>query len=350
MTVNQQKFLRGGLTLVELVVSLAVFSVLMLAMGSVLIVSAKGMDSVAQDSSSTADLQRIANQMAAEIAEAKTVTANTPALITFTVNDRNADGFDETITYQWLGTPTTPGALTRTLNTGTSETLADNLTNVSLSYQTVVVPPSGPTESAELLLAGWTTSATPKQDVIKNNLFLGARVVPTLPPEALSWRITRVRYRAGPDGPSNGRTQVRIRTIGADGLPTSTILEQKRVYESTLPGTIGWTEVSFTSAMNLAPTDRAAIAFEYESGNVSMEVEYEENSTSPDLTLLESDSQDWQIEPDAVPLIEVFGRAELPATGSGAGGNQLKSVNISLTAVATAARARAGLLNQVFVP
>ena len=107
-----------GFTLLEMVVGTAIMSVLMVAMGSILLIAGRALPQSQSVTGTTASAAAAADQMASELRYALAVNQRSTTMIEFTVADRNNDGLPETIRYEWSGTAGDP--LTRTYNAGTA--------------------------------------------------------------------------------------------------------------------------------------------------------------------------------------------------------------------------------------
>jgi len=120
-------------TLVELVVSIAVMTVLVGGMGSVILIASSalpGRQSVHQNDIEAMDCL---DQIAGELFYATSITEAGQNRITFTVADRgHGDPGPEAIRYEWSGTQ--GDLLTRQYNGGGNVKICDNVYNFSLAY------------------------------------------------------------------------------------------------------------------------------------------------------------------------------------------------------------------------
>lgn len=124
---------RGGFTLIELIVSLASASVLMVGLSSTIFIAFRASDT--SDTPATNTLEGLArlSEMAAELQYTQTITEQTANAITVTVPDRNdPDTNPETIRYAWSGTAADP--LTRQYNGGTVANVVENVHNFGVRY------------------------------------------------------------------------------------------------------------------------------------------------------------------------------------------------------------------------
>ncbi len=92
---------RSGFTLLELVLSLSVSSILLLAVGSAIMLAAKAVPDPDTPDNDTALPARVAADIAAELQMALTFIFRDADTVKFTVADRTGDEVDETIRYDW---------------------------------------------------------------------------------------------------------------------------------------------------------------------------------------------------------------------------------------------------------
>ena len=128
---------RRGFTLVEMVLSMAVMTVLLGGIASALVIAGRAVPGTATPASLTVDGYYAAERLASELYAAQTITARSATSITFTVADRNADSNPETIQYSWSGVAGQP--LNRQYNGGTAGAVLDNVYQFNLGYVTQVI-------------------------------------------------------------------------------------------------------------------------------------------------------------------------------------------------------------------
>ena len=122
----------GGLTLIELVMGLAMTTVLLGAMAATVGIASRSIDPSAGPAGQTVQAADVLEQMEADLALALAFTEQTASAATFTVPDRDGDGDTETIRYYWLGA--TDGRLMKQVNGGTAVAIAQNVQQFNLTY------------------------------------------------------------------------------------------------------------------------------------------------------------------------------------------------------------------------
>lgn len=125
---------RAGVTLLEVVISVAVMSVLMGGIASAIVLATYALPSKESVSGATIAAYQAASELVDDLHCALSFTQRTATTVEFTVADRTGDAIVETIRYEWSGTPGDP--LTRTYN-GSSIEVATNVHDLLLSYSTV---------------------------------------------------------------------------------------------------------------------------------------------------------------------------------------------------------------------
>ena len=145
----------------EVAVSLAILSVITVAMGSAIVLAVKAVPTADSPAQRTLRGAHLAQQIAAELQYATAIATTEPGAVAFTVGDRNDDSLPETIRYTWAGAPGDP--LTRQLNGGSDVAVLQDVYAFALDYGVRTVEEDVPGgESSEMLLAtdnGWSWMA-----------------------------------------------------------------------------------------------------------------------------------------------------------------------------------------------
>jgi hypothetical protein len=115
-------------------VSLAVLSILLIAIGSAIMLAAKTLPQESDTSRETTWAVMTVEDMATELQYALAFNERTPTSVEFTVADRDSDGARETIRYAWSGTAGDP--LERVYNGAPAEDLVVEVEEFELLYDT----------------------------------------------------------------------------------------------------------------------------------------------------------------------------------------------------------------------
>lgn len=254
----------------ELVVSLAISSVVLLGVVSLLSLSTRAVPppgGVQEVSVEAADLLA---RLGTDLSTAMQITEATATAITLVVPDRNADTADETIRYSWSGVASEP--VLRTVNAGTPAEMLSGTTGFALAYGTQPV-------------GAWTTQtrATGAEAVVQSTLayakgtrnpggdWLAQVIDPTLPSNAVAWTLDEVVLRFAAAGERITVFTCEIRGCDASLKPTLAVYASFTVDESALTTTLSAWRQSLPGVMVPAGT-RLSIVIRASSGSGNCDV------------------------------------------------------------------------------
>jgi prepilin-type N-terminal cleavage/methylation domain-containing protein len=307
-----------GFTLLEMVLAMAVTSVILLGIGSAMLIAGRAMPdahSPAADSVAGADA---IEQMVAELQYAVSINQRSARMIEFTVADRNGDGTPEVIHYEWSGV--TGDSLTRQYNAGTAAEVLSNIQDFTLSYdlQTISTQIPQGNESAETLLIGYNSSSYYSDYTVKNDAWYSEYFRPVLPANTVSWKVTRVRFYAMQSGGATGQTKVQLQTPTVGGLPSGIVLEEKSLQESGLWLLYLLQELTYTQVSGLSPQQGLCLVFGWASGDDGSCKLLGQNQgvTASNLALLKSTNKavTWSSLPGQSLLFWVYGTVTTAGT------------------------------------
>ena len=193
MTLQRQKKSFGrnsarqrGLTLVELLVSIAVTAILMLAIGSTMLIATHALPDAGGPADATIVASEIAEQLVTELQYAVSIISRSEKMIEFTVADRDSNEVPETIRYEWSGIAGAP--LTRQYNGGSVVEVLDSVQNFNFLYDLETISEEIPTanESAETLLRSYWSFHDLANYSIKDSQWYGQYFFPSLPADTIS--------------------------------------------------------------------------------------------------------------------------------------------------------------------
>lgn len=313
---------RHAFTLVELVVALAVTSIVMAGLGSVFVLAARGAEASADDqgSSTLAAL----HAMAAELQDAVRISQASATGVQFEVADRNGDSVNEVISYAWGGSP--GNLLVRSYN-GNSAGSVGALRDFRLAFETssrTRTQVSGSTQSAETLLSSYTGAANGSYSVTTTQN-VAQVFAPLIPPNATAWSVTRVRVFIMRGAGSGNVLGVQIRTVPGGTTPSSTVLEEWTLATSAMWSGGRW-ETFNSTLTGLSPSDSLAIVLYQKSGLLSSTAVLSCQTSGiadPDAHQLTAllgglGGLTWSTYPEASLHYEVYGTYTTPATTTSA--------------------------------
>ncbi len=299
---------RCGFSLVELVTSLTIISILLVAMGSAIVIAARGLPDPTSPLAEKVDAAEVVRELANEVTYATAVLTASPTELEFVVN-RN--GAPTTISYSWSGTPGDP--LVRQYDAGTPVNVLDSVQQFNLDYELgseAIVVAALPVEGVEIELAKYPTASVSTAFQIQKKNWIGQYFQITLPADTISWRVTRLVFRAMEDGPANGQTLVQLRLADdITQLPTNTILEQSTMVEADLTPSMTWREFAFSNVVGLSLTDHICLVLEWVTSKNSAVIEYD---TAPSGRLTTSDAgANWNVDSGNSMLYYLYGKVTL---------------------------------------
>ena len=261
-----------GFTLVELIVAVAITSILMLAIGSAIVVATHALPDNDGPAGAVIAAGSAAEQIAAELQYAVSINQRSATMIEFTVADRNGNGEPEIIRYEWSATAGDP--LTRQYNAGTVTNVLDSVQQFDLSYdtETVTTETTTASESAETLLISYDSVLALTDYAVKDNQWWGQYFKPSLPGDAISWKVTRVEFYAKIHGGNAGECKVQLQAATTGGFPSGLVLEQKTLLESTLLYTYLKQQFNFTGVSGLPPDRGLCLVFEWVSDSDACDI------------------------------------------------------------------------------
>jgi len=286
-----------GFTLLETVVAVAVTSVLMLGIGSAMLIAARAMPDAQGPARAPVAGAEALEPLVAELQYAVSILHRSGRIIEFTVADRSGDGTPEVIRYEWSGAA--GEALTRQYNGGTALPVLSDVRDFSLSYDTQTVSTEIPqsNESAETLLAAYNSEQDYGDYPIRETELYAEYFRPVLPADAVSWKVTRVRFWARQSEPANGETRVQLQRATVGKLPTGIVLQEQTLRESALwPLVYALQEMTYTQVRDLPPQEGLCLVFRWASGDVACELlGQNRNVAQPNLGLTRSadESVSW---------------------------------------------------------
>ena len=243
---------RRGFTLVEMVVSLAVVSVLTVGMSSAVVLATRSLPHHANPAAATVQAAAAMHQLRDDLRSATQLLRREPHRVTINLPDRTGDGLPEVVTWQWSATPDEP--LTRTVLGRDPVVVLDQTRDFNISYIRDKLEEDFPpplTESDEVLLSSFDDEDSGDEYQVEQEKEIGFRFTPALPGAAESWTVTRVLLRSDEEGKDDGTAEVRL-AAAAGKQPGATLATVEVDEKDVLKQGFKWAEVSFAGVPQLA--------------------------------------------------------------------------------------------------
>ncbi len=319
----------------ELVVAMTVGTFLIGGMGSVMLIG-RQIAYTPSDATRRAKASDAVSQICDELPYATLVIQQTPQILEFVVADRNADGTAEKIRYEWSGVAGEP--LRKTINGGTSANVLSSVNSFSVTLQQTQKTTAYTTtaDSAEqLLLTTASPQGSTRRDIDASN-FMAQVIAPTafssIPANVVSWNLTRIDFYGGQNSSSTETLAVQVRPTGDPyDSPTSNVLGQVTIPESSLTSSDGWNTVTFSSPIReLSFSRRYDLVFAQLSGSgQAARIPYSDTTATG-----VNDSTDagasWQSMSTRQMYARIYGTYTTPSTTYNVTRNYVSSVRIAL--------------------
>ncbi len=324
-----------GLTLVEMVVAVAVTSVIMLGLASAMLIAGRAVPDAGSPAGACAAAAAVVEQVVTEVQYAVSVNQRSATMIEFAVADRNADDVPETIRYEWSGTLGAP--LTRQYNGGTVLSVLTDIREFGLSYdlETITTEIPLPNESAETTLVSYNATQDLHDYPVKDGEWYAQYFLPVLPADAVSWRVTDVRVQAKQDGATDGEARIQLQLPTSGKYPSGIVLEEKTLLESALLSSYLEYEFSFASTDELAPQQGLCIVLKWIANGTACKVRgRDKNVTISNLNLAKSTNRGvlWSPLASQSLLFTVYGTVTTTSAPQVQNTYHLNGVGITLRA------------------
>jgi len=320
-------------SLLETVAAVAAASTLLLGLGSAMLLAGRALPDTRSPTAQTVAGAEAIESVVAELQYAVSINQRSGRMMEFTVADRGGDATPDVIRYEWSGTAGAP--LTRKYNTGAAVEVLANVQDFDLTYdlQTISTQIPQANESAETLLIGYDSSQDYHDYPIKDTEWYSEYFRPALPPEAVSWKVTRVRFTARQAGLLGGEAGIQLQTPTAAGLPSGIVLEERTFYENILPLLYLVQEVTYTRVSGLSPQQGLCLVFRWQAdGEACKLLGQDRNVSDANIALLKSTDRgvSWSTLSAQSLLFSVYGTVTTAGTPQIQNRYSLKAVGIRL--------------------
>jgi len=193
--------------------------------------------------------------------------------------------------------------------------------------------PGAPVEGAEQELASHgNIYGDANSFPIQKNEWPGQYFKPSLPGNAVSWRVTKVYVYMRADGPHIEETAVELRLPDGNRLPTDTILDEFILPEDDLEDWYEWHPIPFSNVPDLNPGSGLCLVLKNASGGgVSGRIRYDDGGGSGGINTKDGGSS-WSYFSNIARLYYVYGTVGTPGPPQSATRYYVTGVQIALQA------------------
>lgn len=325
---------RRGFTLIELTVSLAILSILLVGIGSSIVLASHALPDNDSPLIKSVEAGTTLDQIATELETALIIAERSQTSLAFTVPDRDGDGISERIRYAWTGIAGDP--LTRQYNSQPEVPILADVNRFNLVFDiestTETYPGAGVEDAIDWLMVDYTDTSGLKAFAVTASDWIGQYFAPDLPGNAMRWRPTRIKFKAK-QASFPAFTKVQLRPADANLQPTATVLKQFTLTHSQLdPAAFTWHEYSFGEEGWRMPEEGICLVLEHISGTSSVTIQYDDDSGSGRLRTLDGGAS-WRYDSGRSMVCQLYGKITRPGGPSQyATSGFLKLVRVTLQA------------------
>ncbi len=255
-----------GLTLIELIISMVVTSLIVVAMGSTLLIAGKALPNSDQPELALLEATQVTQDLVQDLQYAIDVNETGTHAISFSVADRDSDEAQEWIHYQWSGTAGDP--LTRQYNDGSTVSILEDVQDFSLNYtwQENTETITTTAEAGTSLLHGYADGSSVVATAVAEDKWYAQYIKPYLSSDAVSWSLTYLDFYCKSGVAALGQFTVQIQTATTGGYPTGVVLAEQSVAESSLTSYMALKRLTFSNVTDLDPDEGICAVFIWDSG------------------------------------------------------------------------------------
>ncbi|MCG8509109.1 MAG: prepilin-type N-terminal cleavage/methylation domain-containing protein [Rhodospirillales bacterium] len=237
----------SAFTLVEVLTSITLAAVLMLALTSSMMIASRAIPDADDGQVNTALAVAVLEELLSDASCATHVLSASDTSITLLLPDRNNDGHHEIIRYSWAGSAGDP--VTRQVNAGANATLLETVTNLTFTLeasQTQRMLPGAYVEGAERKLSEFWSDDTSLDLRLGANAPVAQLLKPQTSGDAAYYRPTRLLIYAQQLSLLSGTTAL-LNDLNDRAEPGATLANANTGPLSPL-GLLGWNTFDFDSA------------------------------------------------------------------------------------------------------
>lgn len=309
---------RSAFTLAETLAALGISSVLLVASGSVIVISSRSIPRPNDAATIALTNQRAFDRLADDLRFARSIDTMSGKGLSLRIPDRDADGSDESVSYSWSGTK--GEALLRSENDGGAIAIGPGLKDLSLSLRTTSATSTlahGYATSANLYLAGHDTMYSGTMPIRSNAGYCVAFRITPPDTSAVAFNLSRLELPITKAllAITGQKLTVELRIANADGTPTDQVIATDSRSATLLSDILSLTwPTFFASGVNgLDPNQTYAIVMYSDSTSDSFSISYADDVQVVGSRCASSTGSGWTVLSSRLPFFRVYGTV----TGAG---------------------------------
>ncbi|MGD9789844.1 MAG: type II secretion system protein J [Phycisphaerales bacterium] len=303
---------RPAFTLAETLAALGISSVLLVASGSVVVISSRSIPKPNDAATVALTNQRAFDRLSDDLRFATSIDAVTVTGLSLRIPDRDADGSDESVAYSWSGTR--GETLLRSENAGDTVAVGPGLKDLAFSLRTTSTTstqPHGYATSANLYLAGHDTMYTGTMPIRSNAGYsVTFRVTPP-DSSGVAFNLSRLELPITKSllAITGQKLTVELRVANADGTPTDQIIASDSRSASLLSDILSLTWPTFfaSGVSGLDPNQTYAIVMYSDSASDSFSISYADDVQVVGSRCASSSGSGWTVLSSRLPFFRVYG-------------------------------------------
>ncbi len=303
---------RSAFTLAETLAAMGISSVLLVASGSVVVISSRSIPKPNDAAAVALTNQRAFDRLADDLHFAVSIDTVSATSLSLRIPDRDADGSDESVAYTWSGTR--GEALLRTENTDDPVEVGPGLKGLTFTLttsDTTSAQPHGYATSGNLYLAGHDTVNSGSAAIRSDSGFsIAFRVTPP-DSSAVAFNLTRVELPITKSllAIAGQKLTAELRVANTDGTPTDQIIASDSRSASLLSDLLSLTWPTFFASGigGLDPNQTYAIVLYSDTTSSSFSISYSDSVQAAGVRCASSTGSGWTVLSSRTLQFRVFG-------------------------------------------
>ncbi|MBX9735888.1 MAG: prepilin-type N-terminal cleavage/methylation domain-containing protein [Phycisphaerales bacterium] len=306
---------RAAFTLIEIVISLALISIIAIASAGVMRLAARAASGSGDPRAEASGPAEALRQIMQDLQLATSVLRADSTGMSVEVPDRDADGKPETIEYEWDGV--SGSTATRSINGSPASPLLVDVAALDFSLDVATLSVGATAQSVPEAIVVTAPQNSGGTGVVTIDRAVGVYLSPALGTNDRTWKPTRVRVYMSRAGIARGNVSVELRVAPADA-PSGTLLAGWTINDTTLSAGGGYVTFAVPAGVTLDRDTKVALLVRAASSDTTVSVRTSLRvppTASTIVTKLDSNGTTWVRVPDNTAFAELYAET-MTATGA----------------------------------